>query len=115
MSLEASERETVLVISDDAREWLVSSTRRQDITQFRKNPDFVIDREGTYDGTAFVEGRLPMGGISIRRKSAGGNTKTTGKARGTLTAAKCLQPTAAGTLCQAVAAKATGRCARHSA
>lgn len=115
MSLSAAERETTLTIDDEAQVWLVSSHRRADITKLKKNPDLVIEEEGTFEGTPFIRGTLPIGGIAFRAKSAGSITRKAsgrkGRPNGVL---ECGEPTAKGTPCRSIASKATGKCAKHS-
>lgn len=114
MSLEASERETIFVISDDVREWIVYSCRRSDITSLKKNPDFVITEEGTYKGgTPYVHGTLPMGGIAIRKKSAGTIKRSDAGVKRRITAATCKHIKADGVKCGSIAKKDTGYCNSH--
>lgn len=116
MGLNAAERETTLTIDDAEQMWLVSSFRRADITRLKKNPDLIIEEEGTFEGTPFLRGKLPMGGIAIRAKSAGTikRTSTTKKPTGMpANAQKCGYPKANGEPCGAIASKETGRCPRH--
>jgi len=116
MSLEAAERETVFRIADDERQWIVSSFRRSDITKLRKNPDFVITEEGTFEGTAFVHGLLPMGAITIRAttgRSKGKSEATKPKRSMPANAARCSGTKADGSPCGSLASKETGRCSRH--
>lgn len=119
MSLEAAERETVFTISDDERVWLVSSYRRSDITKLRKNPDFLIEEEGTFEGTAFVRGTLPMNGLTIRATSGRGKGKSTAPKTTKRTlpanAARCSGVKADGTPCGSLAKGDTGRCRQHPA
>lgn len=114
MSLTAAERETTLSLDDEAQVWLISSFRRADITRLKKNPDLVIEDEGTFEGTPFLRGTLPMGGISIRTKSAGTIKRKTSKAKGMpLNAATCNGTKTNGEKCGSLAKGSTGFCLRH--
>jgi hypothetical protein len=114
MSLTAAERETTMTISDDAKEWIISSYRRADITKLKRNPNFKIESEGTFQGTAYISGRLPSNAITIR--TGGGRTavKSTNPANERLAGVKrCGHPKDNGGLCQMVAKKKTGKCRWH--
>lgn len=108
MSLSAAERETTLTIDDEEKVWLVTSYRRSDITRMKKNPDLVVIEEGMFEGTPFLHGTLPLGGIAIRAKSAGSIKRGTRK----MTATTCSGTKADGKPCGSIAGP-TGRCARH--
>jgi hypothetical protein len=113
LSLTAAERETTFTRDDDEKLWHVSSYIRADITKLKKNPDFVVKEEGVFNGTPFVIGTLPVGGIAIRAKSAGtikrGGPKRVGRPTGVKT---CTGNKADGTPCGSIAG-ADGRCKRH--
>lgn len=113
MSLTAAERETTFTRDDEEKLWHVSSYIRADITKLKKNPDFVIMEEGEFHGTPFVLGTLPMGGLSIRAKSAGTIKRTgpkrEGRPEGVVT---CSGMKKDGTPCGSIAGQ-DGRCRRH--
>lgn len=111
------ERETTLTIDDEEKVWLVSSSRRADITRLKKNPDFEVIEEGTFDGTPFVFGKLPLGGIAIRAKSAGTGTikRPNATKREMPNVARCGTIKENGEPCGSIASKETGSCSRHPA
>lgn len=113
MSLTAAERETTITIDDEEKVWHVSSYRRVDITRFKKNPDLTVIAEGIFEGTPFLHGTLPAGGVAIRAKSAGtitrGGPKRIGRPEGVVT---CSGTKKDGKPCGAIAGP-TGRCRRH--
>ena len=115
--MEAAERETHFSISDDEKVWIVSSFRRADITKLRKNPDFVITEEGTFEGTAFVHGTLPMAAITIRATTGRGKGKAavakTGKRGMPANATRCSGVKADGAPCGSLAKGNSGRCVHH--
>lgn len=119
MSLDAAERETVFTISDDEKVWIVSSFRRADITKLRKNADFVVEEEGTFEGTAFVRGTLPMNGLTIRKTSGRGkkpvvaSTPKSKRVGMPDSAARCSGVKTDGSPCGSLAKGDTGRCIHH--
>lgn len=117
MALSAAERETVYTIDDETGMWSVFSHRRKDITRLKKNPDLVIFEEGTFDGTPFLRGELPEGGIATRAKTSGnGSIKRVTTVKRTSmpkNALRCKGTKKDGTPCGSLASKATGFCKRH--
>lgn len=115
----AYERETVIVWTDGDPVVYVSSSRRPDITSLEKNPLFTMieDHDALNGNPRMIKGTMPKGAITFRSRMKGQTgtvVKPTGKKRTLPSSAKrCLAPKADGKLCQSLASKATGRCARH--
>lgn len=113
MGLVAAERETTLTLNDEEKIWYVYSSRRIDITRFKKNADLVITEEGDHDGTPYLFGTLPDSAIT-RRKTSGGAIKRPKVERKGMPsgAAICSGTKKNGQPCGSIAA-ANGRCGRH--
>lgn len=112
-SLTAAERETIFVLTDDTREWLVSSSIRRDINKLKQNPNFVIIEEGSHGDTPYIEGRLPMNGLTIRK--GGKRAAPKGDAPKRLRGKTCSHVKENGESCGMVAKKGTDFCRWHSA
>ena len=122
----AFERETVVRWSDGEDKVFVSTTRRKDITALLANPLFELVSDNSQSGfLRFIEGTLPLNGITFRSKFRGQksaassrNTDTSSRVSGKkrtmpANAARCSGTKADGSPCGSLASKVTGRCARH--
>jgi hypothetical protein len=111
-SLTAAERETIFVLTDDTREWIVSSSIRRDITKLKANPAFRITDEGVHGDTPYIEGVLPMNGLTIR-KSAGRKASGESKRGSHLRKNTCAHTKENGESCGMVAKKGSEFCRWH--
>lgn len=123
MALTASERETVIVWSDEDSRIRIQTSQRKIVTQLLNNPQVEILSDTTFEGTRMLDATVPLGGITIRKAAKGTirrrnnvTVETTVKKRGRpQNVALCGAPKANGEPCGSIASKETGRCPRHKA
>lgn len=69
MALTDSERETIVSLSDFNDIATVYTSQRKIITKLKRNPAFVTEEEGTFEGTGWLRGHMPAKLIGFRAPS----------------------------------------------
>ncbi len=110
MALTAAERETVVLMNDADKFIIINTSQRKMVTVLERNAAAEILSDTTFEGTRFLEVKLPLNAFGIRNPKGKRNVE----AKRVMKAAKCGADTASGKPCGRIARKDTGKCPVHS-